>query len=92
MNFLVIAANEVSNCSSNKHTHKWLVQAIHLHHLQLEIDICQCNRKATIKISESERNPHKLYFCYTNCKFFEWYEGPEEEKVSNKRDRRHLSM
>ena len=53
---------------------------------------CRCNRKATIKISESERNPHKLYFCCTNCRFFEWYEGPEEEEVSSQRERRHSSM
>ena len=45
MSFLVTAANELSSCSSNKHIHKWPVQAvdvnsgIHLHHLQLEIDI-----------------------------------------------------
>ena len=41
----VIAANEVCNCSSNKHTHKLPVEAIevnfgiHIHHLKLETDI-----------------------------------------------------
>ena len=43
------------NCSSNKHTHKWPVQAaevnsgIHLHHLQLEIDIVDVIARQPLK-------------------------------------------
>ena len=45
---------------------------------------CWCNRKATLKISESENNPNKLYFFCAKCKYFQWYEGPEEEEVNSR--------
>ena len=53
---------------------------------------CHCHRKASIKISESRRNPNKLYFCCSNCKFFQWFEGPEEGEVSSQRTDQRSSM
>ena len=46
---------------------------------------CYCNRKATVKISESEKNPDKLYFCCSKCRYFKWYDGGEEEEVNSRR-------
>ena len=53
---------------------------------------CYCHRKASIKISESRRNPNKLYFGCSNCKFFQWFEGPEEGEVSSQRTDQRSSM
>ena len=52
---------------------------------------CRCHRKAIIKISKSQRNPNKLYFCYSNCRFFQWYEGPEEGELAVKEDKDNQS-
>lgn len=38
-----------------------------------------------VKISESEKNSDKLYFCCTECKCFKWYDGREEEEISRRR-------
>ena len=35
-------------------------------------------------ISESERNPDKLYFYCAKCRYFEWYSGEEEEVTSRR--------
>nr|XP_027095927.1 uncharacterized protein LOC113715824 [Coffea arabica] len=51
----------------------------------IENKFCHCNRKATVMISESEKNLDKLYFRCAKCRYFEWYDGGEKEEVNSKR-------
>ena len=44
---------------------------------------CKCKRKETIKKYESEKNPHKLHFYCSKCRFFEWYEDPTDEEMNS---------
>lgn len=41
---------------------------------------CYCGKKALIRISESEKNPNKLFYKCDSCKFFSWWE--DESKVN----------
>ena len=47
---------------------------------------CYCGRRATIKISESQKNPNRLYAKCTSekCNYFEWLGPPtqDEEKAT----------
>ena len=45
---------------------------------------CHCGRRATIKISESQKNPNRLYAkCTDNrCKYFDWLGPPLQVKYS----------
>ena len=52
---------------------------------------CLCKRKATIKISESKRNPNKLFFCCANYNYFQWYEDNDYE-VNSRRGESHLTF
>ncbi|KAJ4724464.1 Armadillo-type fold containing protein, partial [Melia azedarach] len=53
---------------------------------------CFCGDKAGIRVSESSRNPNKIYFiCQSRkCKYFEWWTPTEDEYimkyVENKND------
>ena len=54
--------------------------------LSMKNRYCKCNRKATLRISESERNPNKLYFSCSKCNYFQWYEGNEGEELQRQRN------
>ena len=54
--------------------------------LSMKNRYCKCNRKATLRISESERNPDKLYFSCSKCNYFQWYEGNEGEELQSQRN------
>ena len=44
---------------------------------------CHCGRKAAIKISESQKNPNRLYAKCTNnkCSYFDWLGPPTQDTM-----------
>ena len=55
---------------------------------------CDCGARASVRISESKKNPNRLYYCCAvdRCKFWDWcledYDGnPKEQQVTSEDQR-----
>ena len=44
---------------------------------------CYCGRKASIRISETKRNPKKLFYKCDKCNFFAWWDEGSSSNFVN---------